>query len=180
MWHLISTKTLFTHSRLSVIEDTVQLPSGEQVSYVKYGGLHTAVIILCIQGEEVLIQSEYSYPPNQVLYQLPGGGCLRDEAPVDGARRELREEVGLAPGKIQEIGWFYMNNRRSDQKMHVFIASDFSKVSKEGGDKEEVITFEWVDKADVSNLIQKGEIVNYSLLAAWALFVSGKHSLPRA
>ncbi len=37
-------------------------------------------------------------------WELPGGGLRRDETPIDAARREAREELGIAPGEWTIIG----------------------------------------------------------------------------
>ncbi|TXH35929.1 MAG: NUDIX domain-containing protein [Rhodospirillaceae bacterium] len=47
-------------------------------------------IVRNAQGEILLVKHTYRFD-----WYLPGGGLRRGEAPADGIRRELREEVGL-------------------------------------------------------------------------------------
>lgn len=105
-----------------------------------------------------------------MLYQFPGGKVEKGEDPAVGALRELQEEAGYTAEKATELGWYYVNNRRTDVKMHVFLAENISKVAKQGGDPEEDITSEWVPVEKIDRLIARNEIPNYSVLAAWALF----------
>lgn len=176
MWKKIASKTVFSHPRLTVIEDTVELPSGDQVPYLLFGSSKPAAAVICVRDNKILLAKEYSYPPNEVLFQFPGGAIEKGEEPIEAAKRELAEEVGLSAETVEPIGWFYTNNRRSDQKMHIFVANGCSDTTKQGGDKEEDITSQWVPIEEVERMIRDGLIVNYSLLAAWALFCSSSHS----
>ena len=55
-------------------EDEVELPDGKRSLYLRqvYQG-KGGVIIICQNGGKVLIQREYSYPVDDILYQFPGG-----------------------------------------------------------------------------------------------------------
>lgn len=171
-WKTISSKTIFTHPRITLIEDNVELPDGQQVPYLVFEKRGDSACIICTQGDKVLLQQEYSYPPNEVLYQFPGGKVEANETAAEGAIRELAEEAGLHPKQIVELGWFYTDNRRTSARMYVYLASDCIGVKKEGGDKEENITDHWTPILEVDTMIRNGQIVNYSLLAAWSIFTS--------
>ena len=58
------------------------MPNGHKISYLKdkdNGGC--AVTIIAKRDGKILIQREYSYPPNQKLFQFPGGAVPADEEP---------------------------------------------------------------------------------------------------
>lgn len=171
MWKKIKSKTIFKHPRVTLVEDQVELPNKNIVPYLRFIEKNKAsVTVICIDGESVLVQREYSYPTNEILYQFPGGKVEKKESIKTAAEREIFEESGIKPKKIKEIGWYYSNNRRSNLKMHVFIVKNFILSKKTGGDMEENIESEWLPIAEINRLITSGGIVNYSFLAAWALF----------
>lgn len=172
MWKKIDSKKIFEHPRLTLEEDTVELPDGSHVPYLKYAARHDSVTAVCIRGDEVLIQSEYSYPPNEVLYQFPGGKVEMGEAPDAAIRRELIEESGIAASDLKQMGWFYVDNRRSDAKMFVYLASEPKQVEKTGGDHEEDISSQWIGIDELNRLVKSGEIVNGPLLVAWSFFLT--------
>lgn len=128
------------------------------------------VTTICLHHDKLLLQQEYSYPPNKILYQFPGGKVEPGELPVNAAKRELIEESGLITKDIQEIGWYYTNNRRSNAKMHVMLAKEFKKDSTLLGDIEENIISAWIPASDLKQMICDGKIVNFSVLAAWAIY----------
>jgi len=171
-WKRISRKTLFENSRITLIEDEVELPSGNKVPYLLFGLGTKSVTVICIRDKKVLLQQEYSYPPDKMLYQFPGGKVEANELPIDAARRELIEESKLSPNSIHELGWYYINNRRSDAKMHVMIVEGFKKNNSLIGDSEEDITSRWISVVKFEEMIARGQIVNPHALAAWTMFKS--------
>lgn len=93
-WKFIKRKDLLNHPRLRIVEDDVVLPDNTQTSYIRFLDARNAVIIIALKDNLVLIQREYSYPPDMVMYQFPGGGIERDEQ-EDAALRELAEESAI-------------------------------------------------------------------------------------
>ena len=119
---------------------------------------------------KILLQREYSYPPNCWLYQFPGGAVEKNETPKQAAIRELAEEAKLQ-GSIKELGFYYTDNRRSGGKMYVFMATE-TKSATAQEDIEEDIESYWFSEAQINEMIKEGEIVNASALAGWALYRS--------
>lgn len=171
MWKKLSSKTVFEHPRLTLIEDEVELPSGKRTTYLlRKPGDGDAVTILARNAEgKFLVEKEYSYPPDTVLYQLPGGAVKPEEKLESAANRELMEEAKYSATQWKKLGSFYTDNRRSDHLMHVFLAEDLHD-DPLPHDEEEVITTEWKSAEEIDALIRKGEILNVHMLAAWALF----------
>lgn len=172
-WKKISSTKLFEHPRHSVYEDLVELPNGKQTTYLHFGDASDSATIIAIRHDgHILIQKEYSYPPDEWLFQFPGGAVDGDETPQKGALRELAEEASLG-GALKQIGWFYTDNRRKSARMYVFVATDL--VAATGiKDPEEVFEDYWFTKEQIGQMISKNDINNYATLAAWALFVNTK------
>lgn len=169
MWRTIKTKVIFKHPRITLLQDEVELPDGSRTEYLKFEHRNDSVTVLCIKGSQLLMQKEYSHPTGKVLWQLPGGKINKGETPVAAANRELTEESGYKSAHVEELGWYYTDNRRSESKMHVVLVKEPVKTKQTGGDKEEAIESQWIELGDVEGMIKGGEIVNYSVLAAWSL-----------
>lgn len=168
-WKKMNSKKIFGHPRLSVYEDTIKLPNGTTTTYIHFGEVPDSVAVIAIRHDgKILLQQEYSYPPNEWLYQFPGGSVEPGESPLASAQRELAEEAGLS-GSLTGIGWFYQDNRRKKARQHVFVAKDL-KINKGIKDVEEAFKDLWVSLEKINELIRSGKIVNYSLLAAWSIF----------
>lgn len=168
-WNCLESKVLLEHPRITVVEDSVELPSGVVTSYVRLAAGDNAVTVICLRDDEILLQREYSYPVGEVLLQFPGGKIDGSETPEHAAIRELREESGFTFSECERLGWYYISNRRSDAKMHVILAKDMTPCEKIGGDAEEDIESFWIPLDKLKGMIAQGEITNFSVLAAWAL-----------
>ena len=168
-WKTLKSKLLFTHPRKEIYEDEVELPSGHKTSYLHYGKGLDAGTVIAVRDNKVLLQREYSYPPDEWLYQFPGGVIEPNESNEAGALRELQEEARLT-GTLTQIGWFYVDNRRTADKFYVFLATDVSEYLSAQLDAEEEIEDYWLSVTEVDKLIATGQINNYSALAGWAFF----------
>ena len=170
---MLSSRTLFEHPRLTVAEDIVELPNGKTIQYVHYPYHgHGGVIVACRRGGSVLVQQEYSYPVDEVLYQFPGGKIEAGEDVCAAAQRELAEESGIAMTGVRACGWLYADNRRTSAKLHV-VYGEYAGVDRQHqpDDTEQIIS-EWLPIDQVAQMVAAGKITNYAMLAAWALLAS--------
>jgi len=165
-WKTISSRVVLDHKLLQVSEDLVELPTGVETTYIKHSNASVdSVIIIACNNNKILLQREYSYPPDQVMWQLPGGSMLINEKIETAANRELAEESGYHAQKLKNLGFFYVNNRLSDKKQHIVLGTDLIEYSLEA-DNDEFITTHWYSVDAVKKMIGSGEIVNINLLAA--------------
>lgn len=169
-WQTLSSRILLEYPRLTVVEDAVKLPDGKLIHYIYYPYLgHGGVIVVCRRGDTILVQQEYSYPVDEVLYQLPGGKIEEGEDAQAAAQRELAEESGIAMNNLRECGWFYPDNRRTNAKLHVVYGEYAGVDYQHQPDDTEQIISQWLPIADVQSMIAAGKITNYAMLAAWAI-----------
>jgi ADP-ribose pyrophosphatase len=170
VWKRLATRELLAHPRLEVFEDDVELPNGYRTTYLRFGDDGAVATVLCRDDDgRVLLQRAYSYPPNLVMLELPGGYVPAGEDPAVGANRELMEEAGLSAGRLTLLGTYFSNNRRSGRITHVYLGEDLTEASLPG-DPEEEIEIAWFTEAEVEELIRSGQVVNQSVLAAWSLY----------
>ena len=173
IWKRLSRTTLLTHPRLTVYEDEVLLPDGHKTHYIHFSGTAGSATIIAQNSQgKILLQREYSYPPNEWLYQFPGGKVEDGEDPSLAIVRELAEEAGMG-GEVTQIGWFYTDNRRKSDKFYVFVATNLV-LANGTKDPEEDIEDYWVTEAEIDEMVRNGTLVNYSALAAWALYKAHK------
>ncbi|MDQ5886668.1 MAG: ADP-ribose pyrophosphatase, partial [Patescibacteria group bacterium] len=162
-WIKLSEKVILDHPRLSISEDTVKLPNGHITKYVRYDNAPDGTQIIAFNEEgKILLQKEYSYPPNVWLFQFPGGKIDDGEMPEEGAKREFAEETKFI-GKMTCLGWFYTDNRRMDAKFYVFIATDLIESKVHDQDIEEDFEYEWKSEEEIDHMIGEGKIPNYSI-----------------
>jgi ADP-ribose pyrophosphatase len=171
MWKTLSSKEIFSHPRLSLVEDEIVLPNGYKTTYLKYkdDGRSAVTIIAKREDGKILLQKEYSYPPKQKLFQFPGGLVPPDEKPELGANRELMEEAGLMANKLELLGSYLVNNRRSAAKMFVYLATELEAKYLKCDPEEDIESF-WFFEAEIERMIKDDEINNCHVLTAWCLY----------
>lgn len=172
MYQRRSSKTIFVHPRLTVVEDQIELPDGQTGDYLWFEGGRGGVTVIARDGAgKILVEREYSYLSGAALYQFPGGGIEAGETPEAAAERELAEEVQLRAGRLTRIGRFFPDHRRSRAEMTVFTADDVTSCETETRDRYEVdLQAFWLETTEIDALIANGEIVNAAFLAAWSLY----------
>jgi ADP-ribose pyrophosphatase len=169
-WKLIASRVVFEHPRLSLLEDTVLLPSGVQTEWLCFKDQRDFVVAICLDTEQrVLVSRQYCHPARRVVHEFPGGFADEGESYIQAARRELREEVGLYPHQLDELGAFLAYPRRSALRGRVFLAREL-EACLAAPDAEEFIAYEWLTIAAVENRMRSGEIDNAHMIAAWNIF----------
>ncbi len=87
-----------------------------------------AVVPLVFDAEgnpSVVIVEQYRPPYEQRLLEIPAG--MRDvpgEPPQETARRELIEEAGLSPGRLDPLSELYPSPGMTDSVTTIFLATD--------------------------------------------------------
>ena len=170
-WKKISSTEILNHPRMHLIEDAVELPDGKTASYIRHAPAkaHSVAVIAVNEKQEMLIQKEYSYPPDSISWQLAGGGMREGEDIAEAANRELSEESGVVGGSCKVLGYYYVDNRRSDERQHVVLCTDLRPQAGQRDD-EEFIETHWVPILKLRSMIAAGEFDNAFLLAALNLY----------
>ncbi|MDA3839663.1 MAG: NUDIX hydrolase [Patescibacteria group bacterium] len=172
MWKILSTKKIFEHPRITLLEDDVELPNGHKTKYLKFEAAQNAATIIAKNDEgKIMLSKQYSHPVQEVLWQFPGGGVPLSEKPEDGANRELIEETGHRASNLKLLGDYLMNNRRSTQKMFVYLGTDLVEDNSLEKDLEEgdIENF-WISESEIDQMIVDNKIDNNHILSAWALY----------
>ena len=102
----------------------------------------TAIVAIDGDGLVVLVRQTRE-AARESLLELPAGTLEPGEQPLETAKRELREEVGLRGGRWRELGAFYTTPGFCRERMHVFLAEDLENGEPSPDDDEEVEVVRW-------------------------------------
>lgn len=94
----------------------------EFTTYNEEGARGGAVIALT-PDNKVVTTFEFRAGPEYWMYELPGGELNQGEDPEAGALRELREETGYRPGKVEFLGTTY-GDAYTNFRRHYYLATD--------------------------------------------------------
>jgi len=128
-----------------------------------------SVTIIPLDGKgNVHFVKQYRIGAEKELLELPAGMLEPGEIPQNCAMRELREETGMAAGKMVELGDLYLCPGYSTEHMYIFLATslNFSPLS---GDKDEFIKLKLIPFSKVEKMIAANQINDGKSLAALML-----------
>lgn len=95
-----------------------------------------AVVILAVDDGHVLLVEQYRVPLGCRCLELPAG-LVGDESAGEGhavaAARELEEETGYRPGRVETLGEFCSSPGLTSERFTLVRAHDLARVGEGGG-----------------------------------------------
>ncbi len=168
MFETIHSEKQYHGRAFAVRQDQVRLPDDRitQLDIVEHSG---AVTILPIDAnQDVFFVRQYRHAAGVQLLELPAGTLELGEDPLECARREIQEEVGMAAGHLHKLGEFFLAPGYSTEYMYVFLATDLSP-SVLPADDDEFLSVERISYVRVLEMAQKAQLRDAKTLAALML-----------
>lgn len=173
-WQTLASEKVYDNAWISVREDEVIRPDGEQGIYGVVHFKNIAIGILAVDGEFIYLVGQYRYPLDIYSWEIPEGGCGEGEDPLAAARRELEEETGLRAARWEKMGEAHLSNSVTDEHAIWFLATELTQGehNPEGTERLEVrrVTFQ-----KALEMALAGEITDaLSLLAIMQYQIAGR------
>ncbi len=132
--------------------------------------IHSGAVTLIPIGEDgsIWFVRQYRHATGGNLLELPAGTLEQGEDPASAAARECREEIGMAPGRLNNLGGFYLAPGYSNEYMYVFSATDL-KPDPLSPDPDEVIEIEKLTVQEVMAQVKSGGFQDAKTLACLQL-----------
>ena len=157
--------------------DTLRFASGREgtIEVVEHPGGVTLVAF--DRDERLLLVRQYRHPAGRELLELPAGTLEPGETPESCAERELQEEAGYRPGRLERLGGFYLAPGYCTEYQHVFLASDLVESRLEGD--EEALYLEPTSLDEALRLVAAGEIEDAKTVGALLLYLGSRGGTKR-
>lgn len=149
--------------------DRLRYPGGQETTseVIDHRG---GVTIVAFDSEgRLLMVRQYRHPTGRVLLELPAGTIDPGEDPQVCAVRELQEETGYLPRRIERLGGFFSAPGYCSEYLHVFLGGDLVESSLEGD--EVAIHAVPLPLDDVLAMIAVGEIEDAKTAGALLLYL---------
>lgn len=138
-WKILDSKDIYQNSWLRLTEFDVIAPSGNPGIYGKVHFENKAIGIVALDDQDnVYLVGQYRFPIDQYTWELPEGGGLPDESPLDAAKRELEEETGLRAENWESLLTIHTSNSVTDEIGYVFLATGLSQHETNFDDTEDL------------------------------------------
>lgn len=153
----VASERPFEGRLLSVRVDEVRLPDGRLArrEIVEHAPAVAAVPLLP-EGEVVLVR-QWRHPAQAALIEIPAGVMEPDETPEACVERELGEEIGYRPGRVERLFSLFLAPGYSEEVIHVFLAEALEPVEGEA-DQDENLRVVTIPLAEAVRLALAGEL----------------------
>ena len=166
----LSTERIFRGRAVGLRVDTVEKPSGKTTTREIIEHSDCITVVPVDNEDRVLLVRQFRKPVEKELLEIPAGGIEAGETPADAVRRELQEETGFYPNKLEDLGGFYASPGYSTEYLYLFLATDLVPRRLEAEDTDEIEVVR-VPVNDIPNLIDSGEICDAKSVAALLRFL---------
>ena len=123
-WRRLASVEAHANPYFRVRHDRVLRPDGQPGDYYVVDATANASAVAFDADGTVVLVGEWAYPVEAYSWCLPSGASRPHESPLDAAQRELREETGFTAERWQPLGTFYLSQGSSNERGHVFLATD--------------------------------------------------------
>ena len=130
-------------------------------------------VIPLTADRRVLMVRQYRFGIEDFTLEIPGGMCDPGEAPLEAARRELREETGHDADELIELGWVHPNPPLQNNRCYSYLARHPRRVGDPEPDGNERFEQVSVSLDEIPRLIADRSITHALVLAAFQLLGSG-------
>ncbi len=133
---LVARRSIYRGRIVHLDVDRVIEPSGQEVEreVIRHGG---AAVLLAVTNEgRVVLVRQYRYASGELMLEVPAGTIEPGESPDETARRELVEETGYYPNRLEKLTEFFPSPGILTELMHLYLATDLDEREASPDDDE--------------------------------------------
>jgi ADP-ribose pyrophosphatase len=156
-------------------EDVIERSNGERGIYGVVDKAPACIIVpleSTPEGDFLYLVEQFRYTVGARFKEFPQGSW--EQVQVDPevlARGELREETGLAAGKLRRLGSLQVAYGVMNQIQHAFLAEDLTQGETRPDPEEHDLVLHRVAVSEFEQMLLDGRIVDNCTAAAWALYL---------
>jgi 8-oxo-dGTP pyrophosphatase MutT (NUDIX family) len=168
-WTTLSTELRFEDDFFRVHDDRVINPAGREANYgvVHFKNIGLRILPIDAEGHTFLV-GQYRYGAGYFSWELPAGNQDPDEDSRDGAKRELREEVGQIATEWLDLAEIVPSGSITDQRERSYVAWELRKAEQDL-DEQEAIRVKRLPFAVAVQMALSGQIRDAGSIAALLL-----------
>lgn len=159
---VLSSEDVYLGRIIAVRVDEVAMPGGGRARREIVEHLGAVAVVALDEDDHVTLIHQYRHPIGRRNWELPAGLIDKlGEDPVETARRELVEEVGLAAADWSVLVDVAASPGFTDEVVRVYLATDLATVERQAeGEEEADLVARRFPLDEAVRMILSGEIVN--------------------
>ena len=166
-------RKVFQGRIFTVNVESITLPRGHRLDaeVIRHPG--SVVLVPTTDNGDIILVRQYRHAIGRWVWELPAGSLKPGEDPVEAARRECQEEIGLIPVSLNPLGSLYPTPGYCDEEMHLFRATNLRAPHEDDAaaeqDEDEDIEAKPFSVDAIRKMVAASEIVDMKTVAALAL-----------
>ncbi len=171
----LSSQLIYDGQIVKLRVDTVSMPDGRETrrEIVEHSGC--VAIVAIDASDNLLLVKQFRKAVEKELLEIPAGGIDPGEDPLTAVRREMREETGYLPRKVERLGGFYSTPGYCTEYLHLYLATDLTP-SQLFAEDTESIKLVRVPISQITSLIASGSICDAKSIAGLLIFLKYRKS----
>ena len=159
-WTILNQNEVHESPWIKVTQFDVLNPSNNPGNYstISFKNLAIGIIPLDRNGDTWIV-GQYRFPIEEYSWEIPEGGGKKSVSPLESAKRELREEVGIDAKKWTLIQEMKLSNSASDEHAYIYLAQDLSFFEPEP-DEDEKLEMKKIHFNELLKMVESGEITD--------------------
>lgn len=174
LWKVIDEEYIFKRPWLTARKDKVKLPNGKVYDEYYVLSYPTWVNVIAETTDGLLIlERQYRHAVREVSIGICAGCVEEGETPLEGAKRELKEETGYGGGEWTELLKIAPNSSTMDNFCHCYYAKGVARISDTNFDDTEDIELLLKTKEEVFEMLKRGDFHQAMMVAPlWKYFAT--------
>jgi 8-oxo-dGTP pyrophosphatase MutT (NUDIX family) len=139
-WTIRTSQTVFENPWMKVTTHDGIRPDGDAGTYAVMSPKSYAALILPVFADgTIMLVGQPRFALDNYSWEIPEGGSPKTDPPLDGAKRELKEETGLYANCWKEILQAEVSNSLTDEQAFGYLAWDLKQGDQALEGTEEIV-----------------------------------------
>jgi len=175
----LSSQLIYDGRAVKLRVDSVRLDNGRQTTREIVEHSDCIAVVVIDKNDNVLLVKQFRKPVEKELLEIPAGGIDTGEDPEEAVSRELREEIGYMPRKVQRLGGFYSAPGYCSEYLYLYLATDLIPSQLIAEDTESINVVR-VPIEEIPDLIATGRICDAKSIAGLLAYLEYSKRKKRA
>ena len=161
---LLKRDVVYSGRIVEIVVDEIRINGKETIrEVVKHPG--GVGILAEVEPDRIPLVRQHRYPVDKDVLEIPAGKIEAGEDPRKTATRELEEETGFRPLRIEPAFRYYPTPGYCDELLHLYYVESVER-SETCFDEDEDLEIEYYSLAEALSLVREGELIDGKTIAA--------------
>jgi len=165
---------MYTDKYITLLKDAVIFPNGKHGTYLRIIGSSDAdgVVVLPVYNGKILLLNHFRHSIGKEQLEIPRGFGEQGLSPEENVRKEMLEETGVEPKRIELLGRVFADTGMIQTGVQIFYAEIENTEFHVNDDTEAIAGFVVKTKSEFREMIASGAISDGFTLEAYALAIA--------